>query len=74
VTGKMLAQLGVLFQRESDKIYDAYAWPPRAPLTLEERREAERLRVTASRLFLRSAELGWGSAGTDEVFGEEEPG
>jgi hypothetical protein len=69
VNGKLLAQLAVLFQRESDKITDSYAWPPRPPLSEEERKEAERLRVTASRVFLRAAAKGWGSCGTDELFG-----
>ena len=69
--GKLLAQLGVLFQRESDAIRRDYAWPPHS-MTPEERAESERLRVTASRFFQQAAALGWGSAGYDEIFGEEE--
>jgi hypothetical protein len=67
--GRLLAQLACVAQRDSDAIYDSYAWPPRAPLTPEERAEAERLRVVASRLFYRAAEEGWGTAGMDEIFG-----
>jgi hypothetical protein len=42
---RFLAQASWVARRDSDAISDAYAWPPRAPLTDEERRECERLSV-----------------------------
>ena len=55
VTPTLLYELADLFRREEAAIVQPYAWPPRAPLTPEERREADRLRVTASRIAYRAA-------------------
>jgi hypothetical protein len=71
VNGKLLAQLGVLFQRESDAIRRDYAWPPHV-MTTEEREESERLRITASRFFYGASRLGWGTAGYSEIFAPDE--
>jgi hypothetical protein len=70
MNGKLLAQLACVAQKDCDALRDDYAWPPRPPMTDEERRESERLRIVASRLFYRAAEKGWGTAGLDEIFGE----
>ena len=65
--GKLLAQLACVAQKDCDALRNDYAWPPRPPMTNEEREESERLRVLASRLFLRAASKGWGTAGYDEI-------
>ena len=60
---ELLYELARLFQHEEDAIVQPYAWPPRAPLTPEERREADRLRVTASRIAYRAAEAAYEEQG-----------
>jgi hypothetical protein len=70
VDGKLIAQLACVAQNDANQIYDSYAWPPRPPLSDEERLEARRLEMVARRLWYRAAAKGWGSVGTDEIFGE----
>ena len=53
-----------------DKIRDSYAWPPRPPLTPEERGEAERLSVLSARLADHARCAGFtGPGGLADVFG-----
>lgn len=51
---ELLYELAILFQHEQDAITQPYAWPPRPPLTEEERREADRLYVTGRRIGYRA--------------------
>lgn len=53
MTSSLLYELAQVFRDEADAIVQPYAWPPRASLTDDERREVERLRVTASRIRYR---------------------
>lgn len=50
----LLAELSLIFCMEAEAIVQPYAWPPRPPLTDEERREVDRLRVTASSIRYRA--------------------
>lgn len=49
----LLYELADVFRREVDGITQPYAWPPRAPLTTDERREADRLDATARSIAYR---------------------
>jgi hypothetical protein len=73
VDGKLLAQLACVAQRDADAIYDSYRWPPRPPLSDEERFEARRLQALSVQLGYRAAAEGRGSVGTDELFGDGAP-
>ena len=54
MTAAFLDELARLFRAEADGIADSYAWPPRGPLTDEERFEIQRLDATANRIHYRS--------------------
>jgi predicted TIM-barrel fold metal-dependent hydrolase len=46
---RLHGQMAALCQAEADEIAQSYAWPPREPLTPEEREEIEHLMQTADR-------------------------
>jgi hypothetical protein len=59
---EILEEVAQVCNRDADVIYDSYRWPPRpkegpGALTLEERREAERLMVLGRRMWLHSVEV-----------------
>lgn len=54
MTRALLLECVRLFDLEVEAIERPHAWPPRGPMSAEERREADRLRVTGSRLFRRA--------------------
>lgn len=54
----LMIEVARLFLLEADAIAQPYAWPPRAPLTAEERLERDRLDVTAKRIFYRAESEG----------------
>lgn len=54
MTPELLDELAYLFRNEADAIVQPYTWPPRSPLTADERREVERLRVSASAIRYRA--------------------
>ena len=72
MNGLLLAQLSWVALRDAEAIEDHYAWPPRAPLSDEEQREARRLRSVSARLSYRARATADGPVfgqGTDECFG-----
>lgn len=72
MTARLLAQLGWVFEREAEAIRDSYAWPPRAPLTSEERAAAEYFEATAETIFRDASARDPGAGfGTDYCFGKE---
>lgn len=71
MTGRLLAQLAWVVQREADATGgDRYAWPPPPPVTPDQACEARRLDRIARRLFRAAEKLGVTNNGTDSVFGE----
>lgn len=50
---KLLYELANLFRVEADAITQPFAWPPRRTLSDAERREVQRLDVTASAIRYR---------------------
>ena len=50
----LLEEVACVAQRDADAIRDSYRWPPRPPLTNEERREVDRLDALSRRLFYRA--------------------
>lgn len=54
MNSELLWELSALFSSEADAIVQPYAWPPRSPLSDDERTEVERLRVTAARIRYRA--------------------
>jgi hypothetical protein len=76
--GKLLAQLAWVALRDADALQedpDAFAegtspqpWGGSVDLTEEERKEVDRLKVLADRLFYRARCQGFTQSGTDAVF------
>ena len=66
--GRMLAQLGWVFQREVDAIERVYDYP-QGVLTHAQLKESRRLRRIAGELFARAAAAGQVNNGTDAVAG-----
>jgi hypothetical protein len=54
VKADLLHELANVVRTDIDGITQPYAWPPRAPLTNEERREVDRLEATARRIRYRA--------------------
>jgi hypothetical protein len=84
MNGKLLLQLAWIFERDAsalqddpdDKLLakDGYTEHTRRdlyrPLTAPERREFDRLRISAARLFYRATASGFVANGTDYAFGD----
>lgn len=70
MNGKLLAQVAMIALIDGENVNGPpYAWPPPPPMTDEQRREAERLRVLASRLFTKARELGYVEMSGDDLWG-----
>lgn len=54
MTPTLLDELARLFRTEADGICDSYGWPPRGPLSDDERNEVQRLDATAARIHYRA--------------------
>jgi hypothetical protein len=54
VNSELLYELAGVFRNEADAIRQPYAWPPRAPMTEDERREVMRLEATAASIAYRA--------------------
>lgn len=66
----LLAQLAHVAYRDAEGIADSYAWPPRPPLTEEERVEIDRLQTIADELSAKARSMGQENQGTDALFGQ----
>jgi hypothetical protein len=70
MTGKLLAQIACIALTDAENVNGPpYAWPCPPPMTDEQRREANRLRVLAYRLFYRAREMGQVDTSGDELWG-----
>lgn len=69
MTGRMLAQLSWVAQRDADAIAQDYAWPPRPPMTEDEHKEYQRLHCLAMTLYRKALEMGCTDQGLDTLFG-----
>ena len=71
MNGKLCAQLAMVAWRDAEAVGgDPYSWPPPPPMTDEQRREGERLRVLSAAMMHRARLLGFFGQSFDEVFGE----
>jgi hypothetical protein len=71
--GRLLAQVGMVALIDSENVNGPpYAWPVPPPMTDEQRKEAERLRILAMRLFYKAKEQGYVEAAGDSLWGNNE--
>lgn len=54
MTPELWEELASVAQRDAEAIWDSYAWPPRPPLSPEERLEADRLMTISRACWYRS--------------------